>query len=82
MTSDRFTVGLTPLTSGFTTAAACSRWGHHFTAYSLRLAEAMVAVPVGRIALTQAPPPETGQSVICVCSAYLLSQIYSNRNEE
>ena len=25
-------------TSGFTTAAACPRWGHHFTAYSLRLA--------------------------------------------
>ena len=69
-------------TSGFTTAAACPRWGHHFTAYSLRLAKAMVAVPVGRIALTQAPPPETGQSVICVCSGYLLSQIYSNRNEE
>ena len=29
-------------TSGFTAAAACPRWGHHFMVYSLRLAKAMV----------------------------------------
>ena len=63
-------------TSGFTAAAACPRWGYHFTVYSLRLAKAMVAVPVGSLSQRSAPPLD------CVCSVHLLSQIYWTKSDQ